>query len=175
MQMRRTVFTASLLTAALGLGFATPTLAQTTTTTTTQTTTTRNADVALERIGSLKCEISSPQSVEAQTTATCEFRRMGATGEPFGYNVTFSNLAIGPSTRRGQLLFSVLAPTREIDGGALQGDYSAVDELATRNAFKAEFALLGGKSENFALELLAPAGQAVEAGTTAQFSVKPAS
>lgn len=167
MQTRRTVFTASLLTAALGLGFATPTLAQ--------TTAEKNADVALERIGSLACKIDGAQSGEAKTIATCAFKRMGATGKPVGYAVTFSNLAVGPSAKGGQLLFSVLAPTREIDGSALKGDYSAVDELATRNAFKAEFALLGGKSNNFALELLSPTVQAVASGTTAQFTVKSSS
>jgi hypothetical protein len=118
---------------------------------------------ASERVGVLDCRIAaSGLSVLVENQAVdCFFRRDAAGLPPVHYigklTKVGANLSInGP----GQLSWVVAAATRQVEPGALAGDYAGPEATVKAGLGGGAAALVGGSNNTFSLQPLS-----VEAGT----------
>lgn len=115
---------------------------------------------AQTQVGSLRCNVSAGLGaiIASSRDMSCTFRQANGRTERYRGTIRRFGLDIG-ATRRGVLVWGVVAPTRGIQRGGLAGDYAGASAEATVGAGVGANALVGGSDRSFSLQPISVQGQ----------------
>lgn len=111
-------------------------------------------------VGSLECNVSGDTGfiVGSKAALTCAFKRVGGDVEKYDGSITKIGLDVG-FTSDTKMVWVVLAPTSDVDPGALAGRYYGVSAEATAGVGVGANVLVGGFDSSFNLQPLSVQGQ----------------
>jgi Protein of unknown function (DUF992) len=112
------------------------------------------------KIGTLQCDVSAGLGavIASSRNMDCVYRPVRGRRETYSGTIRRFGLDIGVTTR-GVLVWSVFAPGRGVQPGALAGEYIGASAEATVFAGLGANALVGGSDRSFALQPLSVQGQ----------------
>jgi hypothetical protein len=115
---------------------------------------------AQTQVGSLRCNVSAGLGaiIASSRDMYCTFRQANGRVENYRGTIRRFGLDIG-ATRRGVLVWGVVAPTRGLRRGALAGEYTGASAEATVGAGVGANALIGGSDRSFSLQPVSVQGQ----------------
>jgi hypothetical protein len=115
---------------------------------------TANAGPSGIRVGTLACHVSSGWGyiIGSSRHVSCDFHPSGMPeGEHYVGRMSKLGVDIG-YTGGGEMVWEVLAPSSDVDPGALQGDYAGATASATVGIGVGAHVLVGGFDKSIALQ-----------------------
>ncbi|MDD7910239.1 MULTISPECIES: DUF992 domain-containing protein [Pseudovibrio] len=106
-------------------------------------------------VGTLTCNVTEGSSfiVGSSHTMACDFKSAGGSSEAYTGKINSFGLDIGP-VNKGSLVWGVLAPSANVEPGALAGSYGGVSAGAALGAGLQANILVGGLDKSIALQPL---------------------
>ncbi|MEO0823678.1 MAG: DUF992 domain-containing protein [Pseudomonadota bacterium] len=111
------------------------------------------------KVGILSCELTGKTNAIVYTDETfaCIYNPNSGGNEQYSGKITRIGVDL-EWTPDQQLIWAVMAPTTDVDGGALAGTYGGVSASAALGAGVGAKVLVGGLDKSFALQPLSIAG-----------------
>ncbi len=118
-----------------------------------------SAETAGVKVGVLTCDVDSGWGYVLGSSKDVHCNYMPNVGRPEHYTGTISKLGVDIGhTSNGVIIWDVIAPTSDVERGALAGGYGGVTAGAALGVGVAANALLGGFEKSIALQPLSVEG-----------------